>query len=188
MDTESILDKIAAKADAEAAEEEKRRLAAREECTKLFDRVRNEICPKVAEYLEIEEALAKNGIYSRYAECNRKDSKDDKPKIAEFIYTDEYAENVGIYTRHRLRGIGIETESFRNDRWYDIFVSPDEISLFSNDRMGGCDTDPRCISFPKPDASIKSFKEWSMYLQMLLNGFPVFETAFQKRLEALGVA
>lgn len=30
MDTESILDKIAAKADAEAAEEEKRRLAARE--------------------------------------------------------------------------------------------------------------------------------------------------------------
>lgn len=188
MDTEAIPKNIEAKASSEARAEEEKRLAAREECTKLFDRVRNEICPKAAEYLEVEEALAKNGIYSRYAERNRKDSKDDKPKIAEFIYTDEYAENVGIYTRHRLRGIGIETNNGRYDRWYDVFVSPDEISLFNNDRLGGYDTDPRGISFPKPDAGIKSFKEWSMYLQMLLNGFPVFETAFQKRLEALGVA
>ena len=188
MDTESILEKIAAKADAEAAEEEKRRLASREECTKLFDRIRKEICPKVAEYLEIESALTKNHVYSRYAENNWKDKLDSKPKNIDLIYTDEYAENVGIYTRHKLRGIGIQTCSSRNDRWYDVFVSPDEISLFSNDRFGGYDAEPNPLSFPKPNAGMKDFKAWSMYLQMLLNGFFTFEQAFQKRLEILGVA
>ena len=96
MDTEAILKNIEAKASSEARAEEEKRLAAREECTKLFDRVRNEICPKVAEYLEIESALTKNHVYSRYAENNWKDKLDSKPKNIDLIYTDEYAENVGI--------------------------------------------------------------------------------------------
>ena len=188
MDTEAILKNIEAKASSEARAEEEKRLAAREECTKLFDRVRKEVCPKVAEYLEIESALTKNHVYSRYAENNWKDKLDSKPKNIDLIYTDEYAENVGIYTRHKLRGIGIETNHGRNDRWYDVFVSPHEISLFSNDRLGGYDAEPNPLSFPKPNAGTKDFKTWSMYLQMLLNGFFTFEQAFQKRLKALGVA